>query len=62
MIPSELRNLTALQKLYLSGEDHKLTGCIPSGLQGIEYDGDLPFCTGPTSKKVTSPPAVSLPG
>ena len=43
-IPSALGNLTALQVLKMSGDDHKLTGCIPASLQGIEYDGDLPFC------------------
>ena len=60
-IPSALGNLTALQKLDISGQGN-LTGCIPASLRGIDYTGDLPFCTGSTSKKALSPPAASLTG
>ena len=45
-IPPELGNLTGLQKLHLL-ETRTFSGCIPSSLRGIEYIGDLPFCSGP---------------
>ena len=65
-IPSALSNLTGLKKLVLPSEGNsylpELGGCIPESLHGIEYEGDLPFCTGPTSKKALTPPGASLVG
>lgn len=49
-IPSEIGLLNGLKKLVLM-ETPDLGGCIASSLRGIEYEGDLPFCTGPTSVK-----------
>ena len=46
-LPPELGLLTALEKLNIEGQGN-LTGCIPASLRGIEYKGDLPFCTGAT--------------
>lgn len=60
-IPPELGLLTGLKKLYLP-ENAELDGCIPASLRGIDYTGDLPFCTGPTSKKALTPPGASLVG
>ena len=45
-VPPELGLLTGLQKLHLL-ETRTFSGCIPSSLRGIEYIGDLPFCSGP---------------
>ena len=45
-VPPELGLLSGLQKLHLL-ETRTFSGCIPSSLRGIEYIGDLPFCSGP---------------
>ena len=42
-IPPALGLLNGLRKLDLS-ENPDLTGCIPSSLRDVEYQGDLPFC------------------
>ena len=60
-MPPALALLANLRKLDLSGNSD-ITGCIPASLRGIEYEGDLPFCSGSTSKKVTSPQGPSLLG
>ena len=39
-----------------------MNGCIPANLQGIDYEGKLPFCSVATSKKALSPPGASLLG
>ena len=56
-IPPELGSLTGLEKLDFSNNPN-LTGCVPASLQGIEYEGDLPFCTGPTAKKANWSPLM----
>ena len=63
-LPQEIGLLTGLKTLFLHRHWSDLTGCIPSSLQGVELTGDLnlPFCTGPTSKKALSPPGTSLLG
>ena len=47
-IPSELGNLTNLIGLFLSGDLHDLTGCIPVGLRDVQNNDldrlGLPFC------------------
>ncbi len=60
-LPPALANLTGLRKLTLTRMPD-LSGCIPASLRGVEYTGDLPFCSGSASKKVTSPQGQSLLG
>ena len=60
-IPAEVGNLTNLKYLRLSG---KFRGCVPASLSTVPITdiGDLPFCTGPTSKKALTPAGQELLG
>ena len=42
-LPSALGNLTGLRKLTLTRMPD-LSGCVPSSLRNVEYNGDLRFC------------------
>ena len=64
-IPASFGNLTNLYEIKLSGDDHNLTGCIPSGLRGIDDndldDLDLPFCDVALSGLTASPGQLDEP-
>ena len=60
-IPPEIALLTGLERLDIRNNP-TLTGCIPASLQQVNYDGDLPFCAGATSKKALTPAEPSLLG
>ena len=60
-LPAALGLLSGLKKLNIKRFDG-LSGCIPANLSGIEYEGEQPFCTGATSKKVLTPAGQALLG
>ncbi len=63
-IPSELGDLgDTLVTLYLSGDFHDLTGCIPAALRNVRDNDfsqlDLPFCGADSTSTPTPTPPVT---
>lgn len=62
-IPETLGNLPKLEEIYLSGDLHGLTGCIPVGLAKVQSNDldnlGLPYC-GPVPQQDYSPDRAAL--